>query len=130
MSVGRINERVLNNGLDVDIGDRVRWACIYDDTTTDAEIVETGTGQVRISERPNFVDGQDYFAHITDSVGGVHGPYTVTQGSNGDSWVAGVDQENLFLANNRSAQAGSRILIGTAADLNYYDFVVTGKNSI
>ena len=34
-----VSERVLSDGLLVDIGDRVRWACIYDNDIIDAEVM-------------------------------------------------------------------------------------------
>lgn len=123
----RVTERVLNDGQIVDIGDRVRWACIYDDTTTDAEALEISGTQVRLSEIPVFEDGSTYFAHVSDSNGNMNGPYQVSQGLLGDFWVDGIDTDKVFIANNMPSQAGSHVIIGTTDDLNYYDFTITAK---
>ena len=123
----RVTERVLNDGQIVDIGDRVRWACIYDDATTDAEAMQISGSQVRISEIPIFEDGLTYFAHVSDSSGNMNGPYQVTQGALGDFWIDGLETSKVFIANNMPAQAGSHVIIGTTEDLNYYDFTVTSK---
>jgi len=126
----RVMERVLDDGLLVDIGDRVRWACIYDDATTDAEVLEISGTQLRLSERPAFEQGMSYFGHLTDRNGNVHGPYAITQGSNGDFWVDGFDVTKAYVANHAASvptQLGSRVIIGTDEDLNYYDFTVTAK---
>ena len=126
----RVMERVLDDGLLVDIGDRVRWACIYDDATTDAEVLEISGTQLRLSERPVLEQGMSYFGHISDQDGNVHGPYSITQGSNGDFWVDGFDVTKAYVANhaaNVQTQLGSRVIIGTDEDLNYYDFTVTAK---
>lgn len=122
----RVSERVLDDGLIVDIGDRVRWACIYDNATTDGEVLEIFGDQLRISEQPVFEDGQSYFGHITDDSGSVHGPYQIIQGSNGDFWVDGFDTSFAYIAQGR-IQLGSRVIIGTTSDLNYYDFILTAK---
>lgn len=122
----RVSERVLDDGLIVDIGDRVRWACIYDNATTDGEVLEISGDQLRISEQPVFEDGQSYFGHITDDSGSVHGPYQIIQGSNGDFWVDGFDTSFAYIAQGR-IQLGSRVIIGTTSDLNYYDFILTAK---
>lgn len=123
----RVTERVLNDGQIVDIGDRVRWACIYDDDTTDGEALEISGTQVRLSERPVFEAGSTYFAHISDSNGNMTGPHQVTQGSLGDFWIEGLPVANIFIANNMPSQAGSHVIIGTTNDLNYYDFTITSK---
>ena len=123
----RVTEKVLNDGQVVDIGDRVRWACIYDDSTTDGEIMQISGAQVRLSEIPVFEAGSTYFAHISDANGNMNGPYQVTQGSLGEFWVEGIDTTQVFIANNMPAQAGSHVIIGTTTDLNYYDFTVTAK---
>ena len=120
-----VSERVLDDGLLVDIGDRVRWACIYDGDIVDGEVLEINGSQIRISEKLR-VSGS-LVGHITDINGDVHGPYSVTAGTNGDFWIDGFDTSKAFIANNMPTQLGSRVIIGTTENLDYYDFTVTSK---
>ncbi len=120
-----VSERVLDDGLLVDIGDRVRWACIYDGDIVDGEVLEVSGSQVRISEKLRVTG--TLFGHITDINGDVHGPYSVSAGSNGDFWIDGFDTSKAFVANNMPTQLGSRVIIGTTENLDYYDFTVTSK---
>ena len=134
-----VTERVLDDGLLVDIGDRVRWACIYDGDIVDAEVVELGdpelvingnqatlvAKQLKLSEKLRLTGS--LVGHITDINGDVHGPYPITAGANGDFWVDGFDTSKAFIANNMPTQLGSRVIIGTTENLDYYDFTVTSK---
>ncbi len=133
-----VSERVLDDGLLVDIGDRVRWACIYDGDIVDAEVLEIAVVRVeingntattirnlRLSERVQLTG--DLIGHITDVNGDVHGPYSITSSVNGDYWVEGFDADIALVANNMPTQLGSRVIIGTTENLDYYDFTVTSK---
>lgn len=120
-----VTERVLDDGLLVDIGDRVRWACIYDGDIVDGEVLEVSGTQIRISEKLRITGS--LVGHITDLNGDVHGPYPVTAGTNGDFWIDGFDTSKAFIANNMPTQLGSRVIIGTTENLDYYDFTVTSK---
>lgn len=120
-----VSERVLDDGLLVDIGDRVRWACIYDGDIVDGEVLEVSGTQLRISEKLRLTGS--LVGHITDINGDVHGPYPITAGANGDFWVDGFDTTKAFIANNMPTQLGSRVIIGTTTSLDYYDFTVTSK---
>jgi hypothetical protein len=120
-----VSERVLDDGLLVDIGDRVRWACIYDGDIVDGEVLEINGSQLRISEKLRITG--TLVGHITDLNGDVHGPYTITVGASGDFWVDGFDTTKALIANNMPTQLGSRVIIGATSDLDYYDFTVTSK---
>tara|TARA_R110002110_G_C13470165_1_gene720311 strand:- start:14626 stop:17226 length:2601 start_codon:yes stop_codon:yes gene_type:complete len=120
-----VSERVLDDGLLVDIGDRVRWACIYDGDIVDGEVLEVSGSQLRISEKLRLTGS--LVGHITDINGDVHGPYPITAGANGDFWIDGFDTTKAFMANNMPTQLGSRVIIGTTINLDYYDFTVTSK---
>ena len=120
-----VSERVLDDGLLVDIGDRVRWACIYDGDIVDGEVLEISGSQIRISEKLRIAG--TLVGHITDINGDVHGPYSVIAGANGDFWIDGFDTSKAFIANNMPTQLGSRVIIGTTSNLDYYDFTVTSK---
>ncbi|WP_339892200.1 host specificity factor TipJ family phage tail protein [uncultured Alteromonas sp.] len=130
-----VSERVLSDGLLVDIGDRVRWACIYDNDIVDAEVLgftsDDFTVSLTLSEKPRLPDNVTKYMHVTDINGDVHGPYVATLDPQNEFDVRVTKptdiESHLFVANNMPAQLGSRVIIGTTENLDYYDFTVTSK---
>ena len=130
-----VSERVLSDGLLVDIGDRVRWACIYDNDIVDAEVLgftsDDFTVSLTLSEKPRLPDNVTKYIHVTDINGDVHGPYVATLDPQNEFDVRVTKptdiESHLFIANNMPAQLGSRVIIGTTENLDYYDFTVTSK---
>lgn len=130
-----VSERVLSDGLLVDIGDRVRWACIYDSDIVDAEVMGFSVSEfeidITLSEKVRLPDNVVKYIHVTDINGDVHGPYTAHLDPQNEFNItvvasSGIDS-HLFIANNMPAQLGSRVIIGTTENLDYYDFTVTSK---
>ena len=130
-----VSERVLSDGLLVDIGDRVRWACIYDNDIVDAEVLgftsDDFTVSLTLSEKPRLPDNVTKYMHVTDVNGDVHGPYVATLDPQNEFDIRVTKptdiESHLFVANNMPAQLGSRVIIGTTENLDYYDFTVTSK---
>lgn len=129
-----VSERVLDDGLLVDIGDRVRWACIYDGDIVDGELIEASNQEAntfKISEKIDLTG--TLRCHVTDEYGNVQGPCSISESTvfPDEGWyrISRLDggQLSYTIANNMPTQLGSRVIIGTTSNLDYYDFTVTSK---
>lgn len=117
----KAKERVLSDGLNVAIGDRVRWAPIYDDALSHGEIMEvTDADTVTVSEP---VSGTLY-VHYTDGDGAVVGPVVCTGSGYTLTRTSGPTFADAVVADDDN-QAGSMYVAGTTNALNYTDMTVT-----
>ena len=117
----KAKERVLSDGLNVAIGDRVRWAPIYDDALSHGEVMEvTDADTVTVSEP---VSGTLY-VHYTDGDGAVVGPVVCTGSGYTLTRTSGPTFADAVIADDDN-QAGSMYVAGTTTALNYTDMTVT-----
>ncbi|MEK9712512.1 MAG: host specificity factor TipJ family phage tail protein, partial [Thalassolituus sp.] len=120
-----VKERVLMDGLNVAVGDRVKWASIYDGDIFHGECLDIAGSQDQFlyTSEPLWQTGTLYL-HYTDTNGDVIGPVQVEGWTNGVVNSSGLAFPGMFTADDDN-QAGSYLIVGTTDNLEYSDMTIT-----
>jgi hypothetical protein len=120
-----VSDKVLSDGMLVDIGDRVGWTDIFDGDISEGEIRAINGITFDTSERLDELPAGTIFAVITDSQGAVLGPVAATV--TGQKQFTATFAGSGIVADGAAIQAGSRYLLGVLDDVNASDWTVITK---
>jgi hypothetical protein len=120
-----VSDRVLSDGMLVDLGDRVGWSDIYDGDISEGEIRSISGDNYTTSERLNELPAGSLVALITDSTGAVLGPVAATV--TGTKAFSASFSGTGIVSDGSTIQAGSRYLIGVVGDIDASDWTVASK---
>jgi hypothetical protein len=120
-----VSDRVLSDGMLVDLGDRVGWSDIYDGDISEGEIRTISGNDYTTSERLDELPAGALVAIITDSTGVTLGPVSATV--TGTKGFAANFTGTGIVSDGSTIQAGSRYLIGVVGDIDASDWTVASK---
>ncbi len=124
----QVEETLESDGLNIDLGDRVKWVDIYDTETSDGDIRAINGDIYATSERVHFTSSGTYFVEVTDADGAIRGPFAATQVPGNDyAFRASISGVNFLIPDFVTAQSGSKYFLGEASDQSISDMVIATK---
>jgi hypothetical protein len=123
-----VEDTALSDAWIVQIGDRVRWADVYDEAISNGEILEINGDVFTTSETLAFEKGVNYRVSITDKYG-YPSEWLTVAGVSGQKNAFTADFSTAFTADNINSMLGSRFILVPAVATAPQEFILTGKPS-
>lgn len=123
-----VEDTALSDANFVQIGDRVRWADVYDEAVSTGEILQISGNVFYTSEELFFESGVAYKVSITDQFGYPSQWITATPVS-GDSSAFQADFSLAYTADGITAMLGSHFILTPAVASEPMDFVLAEKST-
>lgn len=123
-----VEDTALSDASFVQIGDRVRWADVYDESLCSGEILQIEGNVFHTSESIPFVEGQTYRVSITDAYG-YPSPWIPAIADIRDNTVFQADFTGAYTADGINSMLGSRFIITPTVATEPMEFLLTGKSA-
>ncbi|MBL5924946.1 host specificity factor TipJ family phage tail protein [Enterobacter asburiae] len=121
-----VEDVALSDANMVQIGDRVRWADVYDEAVASGEILQISGNTFTTSEKLIFDSGMGYKVSITDQFGYPSQWITVSPVA-GDDSAFQANFTGAYTADNITAMLGSRFILTPSVASDPMDFVLAEK---
>ncbi|EHY9925892.1 hypothetical protein K5B75_002408 [Salmonella enterica subsp. enterica serovar Ank] len=121
-----VEDTTLNDAWMVSLGDRVRWADVYDEAIASGEILSIDGNVFTTSETLIFESGQSYKASITDQYG-YPSPWITAAPVSGNNTAFSADFSSAYTADGITSMLGSRFILTPAQASEPMDFILTEK---
>lgn len=123
-----VEDTALSDAFFVMVGDRVRWADVYDESVGSGEILSIVGKVFSTSEELNLSGSVGYKVSITDA-SGYPSQWTDASPVNGDPCAFTADFSDAYTADNISAMCGSRFIITPAVSQEPMEFTLTSRSA-
>lgn len=123
-----VEDTALSDANFVQIGDRVRWADVYDEAISSGEILQISGGVFYTSELLTFEVGKSYKVSITDQYGYPSPWITATPVAGGESAFK-ADFSKAYTADGITSMLGSHFILTPSVASDPMDFVLSTKSA-
>lgn len=123
-----VEDTALNDANYVQLGDRVRWADVYDEAISTGEILQIAGGVFYTSEQLIFEAGKTYKASITDQYG-YPSPWITATPVSGDDSAFLADFSKAYTADGIDSLLGSHFIITPSVASDPMDFSLSSKSA-
>lgn len=123
-----VDDIALSDANIVQLGDRVRWADVYDEAVASGEILKIAGTTFTTSESLIFDAGVTYKVSITDQYG-YPSQWITAAPVSGDSSAFQADFTGAYTADNINSMLGSRFILTPSVASDPMDFVLTEKGA-
>lgn len=123
-----VEDTALSDANFVQIGDRVRWADVYDESLCSGEIMHIDGTTFYTSESMPFIEGQTYRVSITDAHG-YPSPWIPATTDVHDNTIFKADFTGAYTADGINSMLGSRFIITPTVATEPMEFLLTGKSA-
>lgn len=123
-----VEDTALNDAIFVQIGDRVRWADVYDEAVSTGEIMQISGNVFYTSEELLFETGKAYKVSITDMYG-YPSPWITATPVAGDSSAFQADFSKAYTADGITSMLGSHFILTPSVASDPMDFVLSTKSA-
>lgn len=121
-----VEDVALSDANMVQLGDRVRWADVYDEAVASGEILQINGNVFSTSETLIFEAGVTYKVSITDQYG-YPSQWITAIPANNDPSAFQASFSNAYTADNISAMLGSRFILTPSVASEPMDFILAEK---
>ena len=121
-----VEDTALNDAWMLSLGDRVRWADVYDEAIASGEILSIEGNVFTTSETLIFESGETYKVSITDQYG-YPSAWITALPVNGNKNAFSADFSKAYTADGISSMLGSRFIMTPSVASEPMDFTLTEK---